>query len=94
MKEATTIKSLFDGEERMKSNMRKHIINKLLEFGTWDTIQHKGKNENGLIRWGQIPEERKELLISMAHPSHLIDIECFESFNIFYSFISLYIVHI
>ncbi|MEC7435781.1 MAG: nuclease-related domain-containing protein, partial [Candidatus Thermoplasmatota archaeon] len=63
MKDSTAIKSLFDGEERMNSNMRKHIIDKLLEFGTWDTIQHKGKNENGLIRWGQIPEERKELLI-------------------------------
>ncbi len=63
MKDATAIKSLFDGEERMKSNMRKHIIEKILEFGTWDTIQHKGKNENGLIRWGQIPEESDELLI-------------------------------
>ena len=63
MKDATAIKSLFDGEERMKNNTRKHIIDKLLEFGTWDTIQHKGKNENGLIRWGQIPEERNELLV-------------------------------
>jgi len=43
LKESTAIKSLFDGEERMKNNMRKHIIEKLLEFGTWDTIQHKGR---------------------------------------------------
>ena len=64
MKDATAIKSLFDGEERMKNDTRKHIIDKLQEFGTWDTIQHRGKNENGLIRWGQIPEERNELLVN------------------------------
>ncbi len=61
--DSTSIKSLFDVEERMKNDMRNHIISKIIEFGTWDTIQHKGKTEKGLIRWGQIPEEREELLI-------------------------------
>ena len=60
---STSIKSLFDGEGRMKNDMRNHIISKIIEFGTWDTIQHKGKKDKGLIRWGQIPEEREELLI-------------------------------
>ncbi len=63
LNDSTAIKSLFDGEERMKSNMRNHIIERLMEFGTWDTIQHRGIHENGLIRWGQIPEEIDDMLV-------------------------------
>ena len=63
LSESTAIKSLFDGEDRMDSKIRDHIISKFVEFGTWDTIQHKGKDGNGLIRWGQIPEENNELLV-------------------------------
>ena len=64
LKESTGIKSLFDGEERMNNETRQHIIQKLQFFGTWDTIQHRGKEGLGLIRWGQVPEEKQEMKIN------------------------------
>ena len=63
MKNSTAIKSLFDGEEKMNNETRDHILEKLMLFGTWDTIQHKGKEDSGLIRWGQIPEEKEEMIV-------------------------------